>query len=264
MKRTFFLICCSISIISYGQNNYSNSEVNNILNGLWKYDGQWGERNLNFSLGNELTMEYGEIYDGNFTKDPVNYGIKFDYISNGIKGFYFQNMGRNEHPKVYFTIKVINKNTIKETHNDGYEQVFTKKGSKTRSDKLSYLTKFNGEYTKKNKIFESQYLGRRIKELLGSNYSKFQKAYDFDVPLEIENNKIFFETGASNGMHDQFRAIIYVDIKKDLIYLGVLDCNRIIEATDDTNLRVSIKKLNENYVKMKSLKKQNNEYGFCN
>ncbi|MGN7721781.1 hypothetical protein [Chitinophaga sp. 22620] len=80
--------------------------------------------------------------------------------------------------------------------------------------------KFNGKYASDVKLLDQKPLKARLKEMLGEEEKDFIARYKVTPPLEIESG-ILFNEGCKPHDCSVEEAAIAIDMKKDVIYIGI-------------------------------------------
>lgn len=80
--------------------------------------------------------------------------------------------------------------------------------------------KYNGKYAADIKLLEQKPLKTRLKEILGKEEADFIARYKVTPPLEVDGGLLFNE-GCKPHNCGVEEAAIAIDMKKDVIYIGI-------------------------------------------
>ncbi|RPD41541.1 hypothetical protein [Chitinophaga barathri] len=80
--------------------------------------------------------------------------------------------------------------------------------------------KYNGKYAADIKLLEQKPLRARLKEMLGAEEADFIARYKVTPPVEVESGVLFNE-GCKPHNCSVEEAAIAIDMKKDVIYIGI-------------------------------------------
>lgn len=86
---------------------------------------------------------------------------------------------------------------------------------------------YNGKYAADVKLLQKQPLKERLKAMLGEEEKDFASRYGTTPPIEIDNG-ILFNEGCKPHNCSVEEAAIAIDMKKDVIYIGIAR-NRVVK-----------------------------------
>lgn len=104
--------------------------------------------------------------------------------------------------------------------------------SSQKSGSLEYLKTLNGKYAHNVKLLGSNPLTKRVKALLKTRYSFLKKRWVVETPIEVED---FTFKAYSYQQHncDNVNFIIVVDLRKDVVYVGVKENDSVKVYSED-------------------------------
>lgn len=79
---------------------------------------------------------------------------------------------------------------------------------------------YNGKYAADVKLLQKQPLNERLKAMLGAEEKDFASRYGTTPPIEVDNG-ILFNEGCKPHNCSVEEAAIAIDMKKDVIYIGI-------------------------------------------
>lgn len=127
---------------------------------------------------------------------------------------------------------------------------------------LDYLKNYDGKYPRDVQLFEKGELNNRIKKMLGNYYSKFKLTADLQTPLEVNCDRIFISQ-AKGRQHDEFRSLVFIDIKNNDIFVALLNCSEVKEFTEKSASRTNVQELSWWVDAAFNSARENKKNGWC-
>jgi len=108
-----------------------------------------------------------------------------------------------------------------------------------QQNNLSYLKRFDGKYPNEVKLLSDKLLAKRLRVLIKNKYQFLLKTWAVETPIEIKNN-VLYAWGCQEHNCDNTNFIIAIDLKKNVVYVGIRQHDIVNTYSEDGSSNASV------------------------